>query len=457
MIPPGSAWITWFLGCAVLLAGAMHHLAVARMRLIVGPESYFLAMATGTFFATAHSAIGSGSVPALLYANFMGAGVLAFVLGCVTCTVILRFDHRVELKEFIARPWRDDLVNVKRTATLAVGVVGVGVTAAYFYELGTYVPWEALEALLTAGPSAMIDTYSAARRDTRVGTYLGLGYVIQFKDCLLPLVTLLLLVKMRMRAARGTGLWVGVFLLASLAAAVGTGSRFALASFGALVCVVGVAPYLKPFRFSRKEAVAVAVGALVLLSALTLMMGPRGQEVPFAGTPLWAPYQVMERVFIGPAQERLLVFELFLADAAPQWGGAALETLQTALPGRRDYTLSNELHELLYGNPDGNVALDVWGILWYDWQWGGLVVVFIIGFLFHAFYVRVLRGPKKLIRVVSLTYAGFVLGLATDLQVLLLRGFGTLLIFLLLVEFLGMLPRPSGRVRAALRESSSRA
>jgi hypothetical protein len=48
--------------------------------------------------------------------------------------------------------------------------------------------------------------------------------------------------------------------------------------------------------------------------------------------------------------------------------------------------------------------------------------------------VALLRGRKNLIRVVCLTDAAFILGLATDLQVLLLRGFTTVLLFLLLSE-----------------------
>ena len=86
------------------------------------------------------------------------------------------------------------------------------------------------------------------------------------------------------------------------------------------------------------------------------------------------------------------------------------------------------------------MSLDVWGSLWYDWHWGGLLFAGLLGMVFHGLYVLLLRGGKGLVRVVTLTYAGFVLGLATDVQVLMLSGFLTILLFLFLAELVSAAP-----------------
>lgn len=433
MLPTATIWYAVLLSSAVIGALALHFVVTARFRVIVGAETLFLGMAACTYHTTLMTSMRTASTDGMRYAFFMGTGILCFVLGTVAATLLARFDHGRELDAFIARPWFDDMHGVKRTYVLVIGVVAVAVTVAYFVNLGTFVPLGALRALLESGPAAMMSAYSELRASTRVGDYLGLGFVMQFKDVLLPLVAALFLIQYRLRSPQRSLRWVLFFLLVAIVGAAGTGARSALAMLGALFFLLGVAPYMVPARFSRLQNAAIGAVVVAFLSALTLMMGRRGQQTPFEGM-LWAPYQVLERVCVGPSRERLIVFEGFLADQQPQLGEAAVESLRIVLPGRSDYTLSNQLHELLYGNPTGNVGLDVWGGLWYDWQWGGLLFAFALGILLHASYVILLRGRKSVVRVVSLTYAVFILGLATDLQVLLLRGFGTVVLFLLLSE-----------------------
>jgi hypothetical protein len=333
---------------------------------------------------------------------------------------------------------------------VTIGLAALLVTFAYFYALGHFVPWAALRALLATGEAEMTLTYNQLRSaSTATGAYLGPGYVFQFKDCLLPLVTILLYFRMRVKPGAGSRIAFAFFLASTLMASVGTGSRFALAFFAAAFAAISQSSYMAPFRLRFKQLVPIALGALLVLSLLTLMMGARGQRKAIDHSILWAPLQVAERIFASPARERLVVYDLFLRDQEPRWGRGALEGLAIILPGRARYSLSNELHELLYGNPTGDVGLDFWGSLWYDFHWYGLVFIFLAGVLYNGFYVNQLRGRKGLVRVVTLGYAGFVLGLATDLQVLILRGFVTCLLFLFILAWVRLIqsallpdPRP---------------
>ncbi len=121
---------------------------------------------------------------------------------------------------------------------------------------------------------------------------------------------------------------------------------------------------------------------------------------------LWAPYQVVERVFVLPSEQRLEVYERFLVNQPPQWGRGSVEALRQILPGRLPVTLSNRLHELLFGSPQGDVSLDVWGSLWYDFHWLGPLAAAGIGFAMNSYYVWMLRGPKLLLRMVALLVRG---------------------------------------------------
>lgn len=421
-------------GLAILLLVALlcHWVLVAQGRLILGPETFFVLMGASTFAVTVYATMESGRLDDP-YANFIGTGLLAYLAGVAVTSVLVRFRHRRELSAFQRRPWTDDLHGLDFSVVIGVGLAALVVTVAYFYLLGYFVPFAALRGLLTQGPGHMIEVYRELRRSTSAGgTYLGLGYVSQFKNVLLPLVCLLLYFRQKVRPSLNHRLLFAVFLLVAVLGLVGTGSRFALANFGAAFIVVGVARFMAPFRLTRTQLVAIGLLFLLLLSGLTLMMGSRGQATWVDHPVLWAPLQVLDRVSIGPALERFEVYEMFLVHTKPQWGQGIMNELYNLLPGQATYTLSNRLHQLLYGNPQGNVALDVWGSLWYDFRWWGVGILFVFGGFSHLFYVVVLRGSKRFIRVITLTYAGFILGLATDLQVLILRGFLTCVLFLVI-------------------------
>jgi len=445
--PSGAALGLYLSGGAVVGILLLHFIWVAGRRLIMGPETLFLAMAAGTFACTTYYSMHEGSAAGVVYSTFVGLGILCFGLGTIVATILLSFDHRAELAAFRSRRWCDDLMGIRRSYALAVGFIASAVTVVYFYQVGAFVPLAALRALLTEGANEMTLQYNELRAATTpvTGAYLAPGYVSQFRNVLLPLVCILFLMQNRIGSAHRNRGWIAFFAIMATAATVGTGARFGLAMFGALFLLFGIAPHVWPANLRAGQIMAVGLVLFISLTGLTLMMGPRGQAA--FDSVVWAPYQVLARVFASPSLERLQVFERFLAFQPPQLGMNTVNALSTVLPGPSEYTLPNQLHELLYDSPFGDVGLDVWGTLWYDWQWGGPLIAFALGMVYHAFYVGILRGRKTVIRITALTFAGFVLGLATDLQVLLLRGFPVLVLFWIGAEVLGSVPR-GGDLRA---------
>ena len=434
----------------LFIALTIHFLFVAQGRLIVGPESLFLLLGVSTFVATELTVFGSGSY-SHPYASFIGLGLLCFVSGTVLSRLVLGFGHRRALEQFIARPWIDDLRGSSFQLVLLMGFLALLVTGAYFYLLGFFVPIQALRTLLTGGEGEMYAVYKELRRASHAtGAYLAPGYVYQFKNTLLPLVAIILYFRSRVRPSLWSYGLFYLFLASTVFALVGIGRRYPVAFFAASFLIVALARYMAPFRFSRRRATALVVLAVLILSGLTLMMGTRGMEKAVDHSLLWAPVQVLDRAVSGPAQEKVIVYELFLEDKAPMWGRGSLQQLEVLLPGKSEFNLANELHELVYGSPEGNVGLDFWGTLWYDFHWWGLVPAFLFGFACNLYYVRLLRGPKRFVRVVTLAYAGLILGLATDLSGLVIKGFLTCLIFLFVVSFVRLLQRSldhEGRAR----------
>ena len=440
------------LGIALFLLAAVHFVWVAQRRPIVGPESLFILMALGTYVASAVST----SPAAAPYVTYLGLGVAAFILGTFVSKLVLCFEHRRELAAMEQRPWLDDLRGVRLVVVVGIGAVAVLVSVAYFVALGFYVPLEALRTYFTDGAATMMQTYARLRGETSIGgAYLGLGYVSQFKDILLPLITIVFFFHWRLRRKRSSRNLFAVLLVATVLLSIGTGARYYLAFFGAALTILGMAPFMRPMRFTRRQIVALLVLLLVALSSLTLMMGSRGLQrlqVPV----LWAPYQVVERVFVLPSEQRLMAYERFLVDQPPQWGRGSLRELRQILPGRSDTSLSSHLHELIFGSPYGNVSLDVWGSLWYDFHELGVLVAFVLGFVMNAYYIWMLRGSKRFLRLVAVAYAGLILGLATDLQVLVLQGFVTCFLFLLAVEIADSVYGAYGSWRRRGRAASDR-
>jgi len=432
------------LSILVIASVLAHLLWVSEGRLLVGPETFFLLMGVGTYFSTLNAVVAAGSSDSP-YPLYIGCGVIAFVVGTAIAKVVLRFSHRRELDAFIGRPWSNDLHGNRLATILGIGIFSIAVTAIYFYLLGFYVPYEALMAYLRSGSAEMMAAYSRLRLETSAtGTYLAPGYVAQFRTVLLPLVTVLLFFRMRARPRASARVTFWLFLAATVFASMGTGARYPLAFFGGAFIILGMAPLMRPLRFTRIQMIVGGVLVASLLSAMTLMMGSRGQnrlDVPI----LWAPAKIVERIFVSPSHERFQVFERFLVDQDAQVGGGTLQELRNILPGRMDLTLSNRLHQMLYGSPDGDVGLDYWGITWYDFQWAGLMAALLHGFLLHGFYILTIRGPKRISRVVMLGYAGLILGFATDLQMLVLQGFVTSLLLLGLVNFVDALARSRPR------------
>ena len=439
----------------VLTAIGLHYVVVAERRLIIGPETFFILLGTGTFAATQNAALQAGylSHP---YANFIGLGLLLFTLGTAVSRALLGFSHRQALSRFAAKPWADDSRGLDQQTALAIGWFALFVTVGYFYILGFFLPGEALRAFLEGGVSAMYAVYSDLRRATyATGVYLAPGYVYQFKNVILSLTTIVLYCRMRLRPSALSVTLFSLFLVSTILAATGAGRRYPLAFFAGAFAVIGVARYMRPLGLGGKRAAIIVLAALVGLSGLTLMMGNRGMVKLVDDSILWAPLNLLDRVVRAPAEERFLVYEIFLEDQDAQWGGGLSRQLEILLPGRAEYTLANELHEILYGSPTGNAGLDLWGSLWYDFHWYALCLLFLFGFFCNWYYVRLLRGPKRVLRVVTLSYAGLILAFSSDLTGLVNHGFLTCMLLLLLVGTMRNVGRSLGEARMRRVEISS--
>ena len=440
--------LTVSISCSLSLALTAYFFFVARRRVVIGPEGIFLVLNTGTYIATLHAASISG-IATYPYCDFIGLGLISFVFGTAASILTWRFNHRRSQEIFLERPWIDDVRGAKLVFISATVLVALAVVGTYFYLLGFFVPHAALQAFLGSGSEEMATAYNALRRQTSAtGTYLAAGYVFQFKNCLLPLATIITYFKLRKTPRLATSFVLVFLAVMTVLATIGTGARFALAFFVGSFLIISCSHLARPFRLTGRLAVLIGVALLLALSLLTLMMGSRGREKETDIPLLWSVYQVLDRVVVSPAEERLQIFDLFLQYEEPQMGRIALENLRILLPGRQEDTLANQMHELLYGSATGNAGPDFWGLIWYDFQWFGLLISFFVGFLFNSYYIATLRGPKRMTRVVTLLFAGLILGSATDLLVLILRGFLTCMLFLGLANLAGIIPkllRPSAR------------
>lgn len=430
---------------AVVVYTVLAHIALAaKWRLARGPQTVFLFLSAGTTLATIVAADMSNAAH-VEYVLYLQCGLAAFVIGTIVTVVGMRFDHRHELREFESRTWQLEIKGRQYAIVLVTTFVCLTVAAIYYVRVGYFVPWEAARQIAAGGDLlAVARVYSELRREAhQTGAYTAPGYVMQFKDWLLSLMVLLIYARMRVRRTLVLRLGFGVIFLACVLGLIGTGRRQGLVFFLGSFLFIGTWRSIAPFTFTRRQTALVSVVLLCVFGALTVMMG-REAGGTWGGI-IQAPIALLNRAFVVPAKEHLLLLTQFLYTVPTQWGMGWASSLVGVLPGRQT-GLANELHALLYGSEYGNVGLNAWGSLWYNFRWMGVVLASGYGAALQYYYIMMLRGRKSDIRVITLSYTGILLGLSEDPYRMLLNGVMTLTLFFVAADIIrrlrGGLHRP---------------
>lgn len=330
-----------------------------------------------TIFMTTNLVMAVGTLPILdpdIEADRVHAAVICLSLATVAGVLIAAsttFGGR-----FAAVPMRQRTRAYPATRTLWI-LIGVSslICIAYYWALGYNVFFLGVYAYATGTPlditSLRLDSYSGSQ-------YLFPGYVNQFRNVLLPalsLVTIIALFRSRSRQRW----WVATGLtLANLVFMLGTGQRGAFVTF--MLVVVTVIAFVSPRAFWRWMPL-VAAAAIPLFLVATFALGRAQIELDSASGPLEQLGvlfgQLAFRIF-GSNQEASVAGFRFIHDLPTQWGGEWWQAVIGLLPGVRGSDISNQIHAVLYGSDRGTAPLSVWGSTFYNFGFGGVVVIAIL-------------------------------------------------------------------------------
>lgn len=356
----------------VTAVALFHHFAVTRRKGLWNADGLFVIsqwiMAVGTLLLLNEQDIRSDAYAVMISLPMV---IYCFASWCVNCLAGTADSHaggsRVDCKvpPMSARP--------PGMGMKLMIVLSISIAIWYYVNVGYNVFILGIEGMFTGTTydvrTLRLDSYAGSR-------YLFPGYVNQFKNVILPSLSV---VAIHYAFSERKGYrWILTALLApmSLVGILGTGQRGAFIQF--IVALLVFTYYANPRKFRRRALIAVVAMAPVLALA-TLILGRSsaalapGSGIVNQASVLWN--ELARRIFVDNQQTGIAGFE-YTRTAPIQWGTEWGGSLLDLLPGVTNptQTLSSQVFRYLYGDSRGTAPPSMWGSVYYNFGWLGIVV-----------------------------------------------------------------------------------
>jgi hypothetical protein len=252
-----------------------------------------------------------------------------------------------------------------------------------------------VSALLSLTSMAEGSSLLQARKAITSGTdgYFAPGFVKQFRDILIPIFLMSLLVVNSRYKPKGnvkllfyTVLFIAIFSM-MLA---GQRSIIVILFLSLLISRSYITSALQNDGISKRKTKKGGLILLILLmfifyGALTFFLGRAKEGESTFQVVLSIIPNLFERMFLATPGENIHTYRYWGA-LGPTFGGSWLDELSSILPGIKPIGLSNKLHSLAGGSEQGNSPLGLPADIWFAWGWAGTLIVpflysFCIGFL----------------------------------------------------------------------------
>lgn len=247
-----------------------------------------------------------------------------------------------------------------------------------------------------------LDSYGGSR-------YLFPGYVNQFKNALLPALTLVVVVYMASQR-RSVPLRV-VLILLSIFGLIGTGQRGALVVFVVTVCVYFY--WQDRARFGKRFYKIIGLGLPIMIFATAAL----GRSSPIAGGgPVGSVL-----VYLGELKGRLLLSNQvssvtgfrYVYEQPVQYGHEWYLSFVGLFPGNAGSDLSNRIFMQLYGSLRGTSPPSLWGSVYHNFGLVGILIAPIVLALIMAPITRYLVNQRSANTMQLIGVAGVATVLAT--------------------------------------------
>ena len=220
--------------------------------------------------------------------------------------------------------------------------------------------------------------------------YFAPGYVNQFKNTLLPVISLFSYYRILRFKSFLKYVVIGVIIFFNMYALMGTGQRgfliyTTIALLFGMIWVKKIKPKFLVYTFS------ILLGLFIFYSVLNERAGDNSYLSIFV--------EVYSRFFVANQISGLVAFR-YIYSLDTVWFSEWLTGLAGILPGHQGSRLAHDVFEIIYGTDRGTAPPTFLGSLYYN---GGLLGVligyFIKGFSYITIYMRFLLGRKSMMRV----------------------------------------------------------
>lgn len=248
--------------------------------------------------------------------------------------------------------------------------------------------------------------------------YYAPGYINQFKNTLLPLVSLFI-------AYRGYEirnkfqLYFGIAsILLSFVFLLGTGQRGSFFTYILVLIYFQLAISYRSglitellrqlLRLRNILFLLLCLGMLILTSFAQSRFGSSGTTI------LVKIISFVEHAFIriGYINENaaIVAFDYFYLQPV-QFGSQWLDSILGVLPWHSGSDLNSIIFDLIWGAGNGNSPPSFVGSIYYNFGLVGMVFIpFVIGWLYHWVFFRLINGRKSLARLITFTAIALILG-----------------------------------------------
>jgi len=381
-------WLT-ILVSVVALA---HLILVGRFAGILTLDGIFVltqwVMATGTLVI-----LDSGFSADRLYAFVVAVPFVLYVATSITFFYYRRRNASTALRSSFGRAITYYRPSRVFWALLALSVV---ITITYYQAVGYNTLMLGLKGILT-GTTA---DYTTLRLDSySSGGYLFPGYVNQFKNTVLPSLTLVASLYLIKNRKSWRYLVIVPLVPMSIYGILGTGQRGAFILFGATLIV-----FIYVFdrrRFLSRATVTVALASPLVL-VITYMLGRSASSLTRDSGPFeklsTLIVELVRRLFYDNQYSGQQAFR-YTYSLPIQYGKEWYQSFLGILPNNSGSELAHQVFESVYGSDRGTSPPSMWGSVFYNFGWWGTIalpVVLAIGFQLVSIHAMAKRQVSTL-------------------------------------------------------------
>lgn len=291
-----------------------------------------------------------------------------------------------------------------RTVT-GLTFLSVAITVLYFWSVG-------FNAFLLGIRNALgghtTQDFQQLRVDAYAGTkYLFPGYVNQFKNCILPAMTFVIVAWLFANKRTGRLFISLVLVVITLLGVLGNGQRgaFVLIVLTLLMFVF----HIDPGRF-KGRALSVVLVALPTFILATYFNGRSASEIQQSKSSFGALWvllnEVYRRAFVDNQQAGQVGYR-YTTTQHIQPGSDWLNSISGILPGRHGTKLPAEIFKIQFGSDVGTAPPSLWGSVSYNFGWLGLILVPVLMALTYRWLTNKMIDPTQINTLEIVGFAGF--------------------------------------------------